>query len=133
MAEQVFQHRLQSTGVDLAEKFGKAVQRAYQRWLEFLPFQDDVLLEIKQKHEQKQWENKFCFNIFFATKILLPLSGGKCLINSDHKPALKKSREHGKKEVPLLLPHEFGWKGLGMGKKKFAIIELYNNFPWIPF
>jgi len=82
-----------------------------------LPFQDDVLLEIKQKHEQKQWENKFCFNIFFATKILFPLLGGKCLINGDHKHALKK------KDVPLLLPHEFGWKGLGMGKKNFAFIE----------
>lgn len=90
VAEQVFQHRLQSADVGLEEKFGKAVQRAYQCWLKFLPFQDDVLLEIKQKHEQKQWENKFCFNIFFATKILFPLLGGKCLINGDHKHALKK-------------------------------------------
>ena len=90
MAEQVFQHRLQSTDVGLEEKFGEAVQRAYQRWLKFLPFQDDVLRELKQKREQKQWENKFRFSIFFATKVLFPLSGGKCLINSDHKPALKK-------------------------------------------
>ena len=50
-------------------------------------------------------------------ELLFPLLGGKCLISGDHKHALKK------KDVPLLLPHEFGWKGLGMGKKNFAFIE----------
>ena len=30
VAKEVFQHRLQSPGVSLEEKFGKAVQRAYQ-------------------------------------------------------------------------------------------------------
>lgn len=44
-------------------------------------------------------------------ELLFPLLGGKCLISGDHKHALKK------KDVRLLLPHEFGWKGLGMGFK----------------
>ena len=133
VAEEVFQYRLQHPGVSLEKKFGEAVQRAYQHWVDFLPDQKDVLREIKEMRKEKQWKNEFEFNIFIAKKMLLSLSGGKCLINSDHEPALTTSRKHGKREVPLLLPHEFGWKGLGMGKKKFAIIELYNNFPWIPF
>ena len=75
----------------LEETFGIVVQRAYQHWLEFLHVQDDVLLEINQKHQKKQWENEFHFNTFVAKKILLPLSsGGTCLVNSDHEPALKK-------------------------------------------
>ena len=72
-------------------------------------------------YNENTWKNEFEYNLYIARKILLPLSGGNCLVNNDHERALKESREHEKKEVPLLLPHEFGWKGLGMAKENFAV------------
>ena len=115
--KEVLQYCVQNPTDSLEKKFSKDVQKAYQHWLDFTCVQDDVLLEIKTK----QWDNECEFNIFVARKILLPLSGGKCLVNGDHESALEKSK--GKREAHLLLPWEFGWRGLAMGKKNFAIIE----------
>lgn len=109
--KEVLQYCVQNPTDSLEKKFSKDVQKAYQHWLDFTCVQDDVLLEINTK----QWDNECEFNIFVARKILLPLSGGKCLVNGDHESALEKSK--GKREAHLLLPWEFGWRGLAMGFK----------------
>lgn len=42
-----------------------------------------IVDELKSK--KKEWKNEYHVNIFVARKILLPLLGGKCVVNNDHK------------------------------------------------
>lgn len=44
------------------------------------------------KSEKKEWKNEYHFNIFVAREILLPLLGGKCAVNNDHKSVLKQCK-----------------------------------------
>ena len=46
----------------------------------------------KLKSKKKEWKNEYHFNIFVARKILLPLLGGKCVVNNDHKSVLKQCK-----------------------------------------
>ena len=67
----------------------------------------------KLKSKKKEWKNEYHFNIFAARKILLPLLGGKCVVNNDHKSVLKQCVKHC--EEKTCLPDKHSWKGLGMG------------------
>lgn len=56
-----------------------------------------IVDELKSK--KKEWKNEYHVNIFVARKILLPLLGGKCAVNNDHKSVLKQCKTLGREDM----------------------------------
>ena len=110
----VLEHRQANPDVDLTAEYDVDVKMAYDRFMKFHKGMEDLKAEMKAK----SWKDESQFNLFVASKILQPLSGGLCVIRSnEHRSAVKDSREQNEEcNENIKLPKDIGFEGLGMGK-----------------
>ena len=107
----VLEHCQANPDVDLTAEYDVDVKMAYDRFIKFHKGMKDLKVEMKAK----PWKDESQFNLFVASKIFQPLSGGLCVMNKEHSPS-KTKEQPVKDNENIKLPKDIGWKGLGMGK-----------------
>lgn len=78
----------------------------------------------KLKSKKKEWKNEYHFNIFVARKILLPLLGGKCVVNNDHKSVLKQCKTLWREDMPT---RQTQLEGIGNGFWRCSLRRTRSN------